>query len=429
MHRPLFASLFDTARVQARERAAAQTLLILTALSASPSELATIHAINSKLLLHDCAGSDDFLHLVRLGRIRFRILPDGKGPREELARRFGFERYLGAWPEIYEKSTSLRGKLIVEYTRPAQEFLLNREPLRGLSPVTGNQSLDHRLHRARLFFEAIEAAHESISPNREKVRQGEFERLVARIPDAATRQGEDQGLLSLFKTVLRDETSSRAKLYEKIDTTPMDHMHEDDAVVLRERAKSWINRANDSAMAHSLNSRLLGCDSEAPLAPELQQSGLTRPAEIRARHLSGDQVRAFAEYKIEWKHVRTAVEPAQARDGEMEDAFSRLTSILGAFDLKDSQLKAGTAVLSALAAAAAVVVAPDAGASGFLVELQGALGGHSVLFGAVSAALAILSTSADMKFIQHRVNAFVVEQKAARARSKLETMRGWLDLE
>lgn len=429
MRRPLFASLLDTARIEAREKASAKTILMLSALSASSCELATIHAINSKLLLDDCTYSEDFLHLVRLGRIRFRILPDGKGPREELARRLDFERYLGAWPEIYEDPTSFPGKLIPEYTRPAQEFLLDRKPLSSPCKVTGNDNLDRRLNRARRFFEAIEAAHESNAPESEVSRKDEFERLVMLIPDSAARHGEDQRLLSMFKTILRDERSSRAKLWEKIDTCSMGTIDADDAERLRARAKVWVNRANDSAIAYSLESRLLSCDSEVALGPELQQSASTRRAEIHARPLSPGQVRDLARFGIDWKHVHVALEPAGARDGDLEDAFGRLSSMLGAFDLKESKVKKMAGLFAPLAALAAVVPAPDAGGQGHLVELQGALGGHMILFGAVSALLWTMTEAAGVKAVQQSVNEFVIAQKTERERSKLTKMRGWLDLE
>jgi hypothetical protein len=401
---------------------------MLHALSSTPCELATIHAINSQLVLHDCLASDDFIALVRLGRVRFRVLPgassvppEQRGPRVELSRRFAVDRYLYvAWPELSETGASRKHN--VDYARKAAEYLFNPVGLPTKCPA-----LDERLHRANQFFSALEHA-QSLNYAVEQPRQQQFESLALKAPESI--EADHPEAAARLRSVLRGDNRSRAAIYERIDVKS-----EDKAVNGANRVDGWakyakaaIDMAYDSAVAHSLESRLLSCPKAATIGPQLQQSRAPVQVEVNVRQLTDQQLRELRGLDVQWKHVRAALGDGDLRDGDQEEAFVRLSTLLSNSHLEKSVprvLKVGGDALGALGAVASWVISKEAG---YFVEVPGSLAASITLSPVVAAASSWIAGSKTFASAMESINERVTEWRRPRTTAKLIRMRGWLDL-
>jgi hypothetical protein len=444
--RPFFASLFDTTRRKASEIAAAKTIAMLQSLSDSPPQFATIQAINSKLLLDDCATSDEFLHLVREGRIHFRPLPDKTGPRQELLGRLRTERYLylGAWPELYEgEGHGL--KQIPDRIRKAEEFLASHG---NGDARTDDPTLNARLDNANRLFCAIEQAPTCPA---EIGRSTFFEQTVLAIPkELETQAGQERPaqassktLLSAFLRAILNEGSnkSRAAIYARIDGHPMLHVTEREATELRAAAKARVDFANDLAVAHSLESRLLSIGLD-PADSTVQRPSEWTAAEATVVPLTASQQSRLGNFAADWRHVVAALSPSTVKDGDVEDAYARLAALMAGFEMDASPTWRRAEVVARSAAVVAAVVSGVQQLSGRATVANGpsihdaaervavhSNEWHWVTLSSVgvaisAAAVGLLAT----KNVKERVSSLVTTIRQSHTAAEIEEMRGLLQL-
>ena len=283
---PFFSELLDTGRVTRHERAAAQAIQQLRALADQPCQLATRQAGNSTVLLDDCNDSA-FYSLVADGRIRFRRLPDGTGPRQELARRLGVERYLDTWPETQAEPSLCEA---------AKAVVLNK------AKATGCSTLDQRLDNADRLFSAIEQFDYRIL---EKPRRTVFERLIRNIHADIPDDEENYAVRALMtKLGARPDAGSRSALYAAIQN---DHTV---TVELEKQATDVIDAVLNKSMAFSLDQKLLSARRIVPLGPRFHEAAVNKvtieTADIAAT-LSPAEERDLLSMTITWEDINVAL--------------------------------------------------------------------------------------------------------------------------
>lgn len=239
-----YAELFDTERTDRVELCAAETILKLSALKPTPCELATVHAINSKLLLDICP-SQPFYDLIIKERIRFRWLSEGHSPRQEFCDRLGHERYFHAWPETRTRDGNGGYKNLLDVCEAVRRILL------GDRTTTGIESLDARISRAQELFSAIEqSGYRELEQRRSHVFREAMSVVVNDIP----KDDEHIDVKNLItELAAKPDLDGRSTAYHAIETKEFGStIKNEQAERIKAQAQDIVNAVYNRSVAHSL---------------------------------------------------------------------------------------------------------------------------------------------------------------------------------
>lgn len=411
----LFAEVFDTTRNQASDFAAAETVLMLGALRPEPCTLASVHAINSTLLLNRCC-SPQFYNLVIKGRIQFRCRRDKDGnresPRQQLIQRMGDERYFYAWPETRDEYEPGRFRNKPEVCEAVRRMLA------GDSYKTGIPDLDARVARALELFSAIDQNHyadggQASEDCYEKPREWFFRTALEAVKRDVPENEEHRELSELIEKLGADPgVSGRSAAYDAIDKYT-----NDDKLV--DAAKDIVDGVYNSSVAHSLGARFLSSSRKIRLGSRFHLTTQPREASIHYAEQPNDTSEVPKNCGISWQLIHEAIPLTEKINKyESKDAAEKLAKVLA----KDHVARFAQPIAKGTLAMGASSVA--AAASGVAVlTFGGAVASWSAPALLLISAITGVATGVS-QFVEQRVTK---RNEGDLARRIEQQLNGWLD--
>jgi hypothetical protein len=322
---PFYSELLDTHWSSAEDRAVAKTVLMLRSMSPLPCELTTSHAFSCHVIFEDCATDDTFLWLVKNRQIRFRLRPDGLGPRGALVAALENENYrLDSWPEIWPNKQTGSWSEARELRADSLRVLRDPRNPQEIKDWTANDDVNKRLKSLLELFSAQEKSQYVVKEHpRAQVFHDRLATAFTRVPIDYPEVKEL--VRKVGRLGIRDRSAAYIEL-EKEDGKLADHV---------DAAKGVVDTVLNEALAASLDQKLLSIDREIPLALGIRKKSQPQRTGVSVRYVAGttpEEEHDLSHLAITWTDVmdtaifyKTSNDPGQL---EARMRFEKLAKIL-----------------------------------------------------------------------------------------------------
>jgi len=275
-------------------------------------ELPALQAINSSLILDECAKDAAFISLVRDGIVKFRARHDRKTPRKlfEAMLDSNDHVHLGAWPELRIANSDSK-----ERRKLALDYLSNKKITPTIAQSLSTSAI-HRLDRAIALLDAIEISAKPTGGELACERcyprpfKSEVEQSIAR----ALNQKE----LKIAEPLRRllDSLQSNADQHLKTRTDAyraIDERTQDDTVTRRD-ARTLVSAAYSKLVAESLSEKpSFHSAYDSPIAMFAHKDGTTKEDVVI---IPQGKLRDLTSLEFTWAEIEAAWKAAYGNHSE-----------------------------------------------------------------------------------------------------------------